>query len=138
MGPSGSGKTTLLDILADRICSDTIKGDILINGATRNTNIFRAVSSYVAQEDSLLGSFTVLETLVMAARLTMPSSVPGLTVTKRVQSIIDEMGLRVCENTMVGDVFHKGISGGQKRRLSIGIEMLSDPSIILLDEPTSG
>lgn len=138
MGPSGSGKTTLLDILADRICSGTIKGDILLNGESRNTKMFRAVSSYVAQEDSLLGSFTVLETLEMAARLTMPSGIPSLTTAKRVQRVIDDMGLRVCENTMVGDLFHKGISGGQKRRLSIGIEMLSDPSIILLDEPTSG
>ncbi|KAG6610872.1 ABCG transporter ABC superfamily [Phytophthora cinnamomi] len=138
MGPSGSGKTTLLDILADRICSGTIKGDISLNGETRNNKLFRAVSSYVAQEDSLLGSFTVLETLVMAARLTMPSGVTKLTLFKRVQSVIDDIGLRVCENTMVGDIFHKGISGGQKRRLSIAIEMLSNPSIILLDEPTSG
>ncbi|GMF37139.1 unnamed protein product [Phytophthora fragariaefolia] len=138
MGPSGSGKTTLLDILADRICSSFIKGNISINGEARTTQIFRAVSSYVAQEDSLLGSFTVLETLVMAARLTMPSGVTGFAIIKRVQSVIDDMGLRVCENTMVGDIFNKGISGGQKRRLSIAIEMLSDPSIILLDEPTSG
>ncbi|KAL4171264.1 hypothetical protein KRP22_009360 [Phytophthora ramorum] len=138
MGPSGSGKTTLLDILAARICSGTIKGDIALNGEKRNDKTFRAVSSYVAQEDSLLGSFTVLETLEMAARLTMPSDAPAIAMIKRVQSVLDDMGLRVCENTMVGDIFHKGISGGQKRRLSIAIEMLSDPSILLLDEPTSG
>ncbi|OWZ19885.1 ABCG transporter [Phytophthora megakarya] len=138
MGPSGSGKTTLLDILADRICSGTIKGDIVLNGEKRNENIFRAVSSYVAQEDSLLGSFTVLETLQMAAKLTMPSDTKAITMVKRIQSVIDDMGLRVCENTMIGDIFHKGISGGQKRRLSIAIEMLADPAILLLDEPTSG
>ncbi|POM73789.1 ABCG transporter ABC Superfamily [Phytophthora palmivora] len=138
MGPSGSGKTTLLDILADRICSGTIKGDIVLNGEKRNEKNFRAVSSYVAQEDSLLGSFTVLETLQMAARLTMPSDTSAMTMIKRIQSVIDDMGLRVCENTMVGDIFHKGISGGQKRRLSIAIEMLGDPAILLLDEPTSG
>ncbi|KAG7380855.1 hypothetical protein PHYBOEH_011287 [Phytophthora boehmeriae] len=138
MGPSGSGKTTLLDILADRISSGTIKGDIFLNGETRNINTFRAVSSYVAQEDALLGSFTVLETLDMAARLTLPNRVSSISILKRVQSVIDDMGLRVCEHTMVGDIFHKGISGGQKRRLSIAIELLSDPSILLLDEPTSG
>ncbi|KAL3661570.1 hypothetical protein V7S43_013330 [Phytophthora oleae] len=138
MGPSGCGKTTLLDILADRICSGTIKGEIALNGEKRTEKTFRAVSSYVAQEDSLLGSFTVLETLQMAAKLTMPTSTSAISLLKRVQSVIDEMGLRVCENAMVGDMFHKGISGGQKRRLSIAIEMLSDPSILLLDEPTSG
>ncbi|KAG3103751.1 hypothetical protein PI124_g12713 [Phytophthora idaei] len=138
MGPSGSGKTTLLDILADRICSGTIKGEIVLNGEKRDVKMFRIMSSYVAQEDSLLGSFTVQEMLEIAARLTMPSTTTAITIVKRVQSVIDDMGLRVCKNTMVGDMFHKGISGGQKRRLSIAIEMLSDPSILLLDEPTSG
>jgi ABC-type multidrug transport system ATPase subunit len=138
MGPSGSGKTTLLDILADRISSGSIKGDIALNGETRNIKTFRAVSSYVAQEDSLLGSFTVLETLEMAAKLSLPSSVSHHEVVERVQTVIDEMGLRVCEHAHVGDMFRKGISGGQKRRLSIAIELLSEPSILLLDEPTSG
>eukprot|EP00644_Phytophthora_capsici_P012396 jgi/Phyca11/121788/e_gw1.46.182.1 len=68
----------------------------------------------------------------------MPNCTSVISLLERVQSIIDDMGLRVCENAMVGDMFHKGISGGQKRRLSIAIEMLSDPSILLLDEPTSG
>ncbi|GMF11085.1 unnamed protein product [Phytophthora lilii] len=138
MGPSGSGKTTLLDILADRISSGTIRGEIALNGVTRNLKTFRAVSSYVAQEDSLLGSFTVLETLEMAAKLSLPNSVAHHDIVERVQTVIDEMGLRVCEHTIVGDIFRKGISGGQKRRLSIAIELLSEPSILLLDEPTSG
>ncbi|KAG7378529.1 hypothetical protein PHYPSEUDO_009942 [Phytophthora pseudosyringae] len=138
MGPSGCGKTTLLDILADRISSGAIRGDIALNGATRNVKTFRAVTSYVAQEDSLLGSFTVLETLEMAARLSLPSSVTHQAIVGRVQTVIDEMGLRVCEHALVGDMFRKGISGGQKRRLSIAIELLSEPSILLLDEPTSG
>ncbi|KAE8909320.1 hypothetical protein PF007_g22889 [Phytophthora fragariae] len=138
MGPSGSGKTTLLDILADRISSGTIEGSISLNGEKRNAKTFRAVSSYVAQEDSLMGSFTVSETLEMAARLSLPSIITRATIVRRVQTVIDEMGLRVCEHTLVGDIFRKGLSGGQKRRLSIAIELLSEPSILLLDEPTSG
>ncbi|GAB9474668.1 Abc transporter-like protein [Globisporangium polare] len=138
MGPSGSGKTTLLDILADRISSGQVDGDVELNGEKRNVKTFRAVSSYVEQEESLLGSFTVLETLQMAAKLSLPSTVTTSMISERVQKVIDEMGLRVCEHTLVGDMFRKGISGGQKRRLSIAIELLSEPSILLLDEPTSG
>uniref|UniRef100_K3WC79 ABC transporter domain-containing protein n=1 Tax=Globisporangium ultimum (strain ATCC 200006 / CBS 805.95 / DAOM BR144) TaxID=431595 RepID=K3WC79_GLOUD len=138
MGPSGSGKTTLLDILADRISSGQVDGAIELNGVPRNVKTFRAVSSYVAQEDSLLGSFTVLETLQMAAKLTLPSNITNEIINERVQHVIDEMGLRVCEDAPIGDIFRKGISGGQKRRLSIAIELLSEPSILLLDEPTSG
>ncbi|RLN57973.1 hypothetical protein BBP00_00007251 [Phytophthora kernoviae] len=138
MGPSGSGKTTLLDILADRISSGTVKGGICVNGKTRDVKTFRAVASYVAQEDSLLGSFTALETLEMAARLSLPNSVTHTDIRNHVQTVIDEMGLRACEHARVGDIFRKSISGGQKRRLSIAIELLSDPAILLLDEPTSG
>ncbi|KAG7377677.1 hypothetical protein PHYBOEH_000745 [Phytophthora boehmeriae] len=138
MGPSGSGKTTLLDLLADRISSGTAKGEICVNGKARDVKTFRAVASYVAQEESLLGSFTVLETLEMAARLSLPSNVTNTDIKTHVQAVIDEMGLRVCEHARVGGIFQKGISGGQKRRLSIAIELLSDPAILLLDEPTSG
>ncbi|KAJ0399244.1 hypothetical protein P43SY_007092 [Pythium insidiosum] len=153
MGPSGCGKTTLLDILADRVSTGEIQGLIELNGAPRDVKTFRAVASYVAQEDLLLGSFSVTETLTMAAKISLPTSVTDAEIRERVQSVIDEMGLRVCEHTLsvidemglrvcehtlVGDIFHKGISGGQKRRLSIGIELLSNPSILLLDEPTSG
>lgn len=138
MGPSGSGKTTLLDILADRVSSGTMDGTIEVNGERRRTKPFRAITSYVAQEDSLLGSFTVLETLQMAAKLSLPSSVTTAMIKERVGAVIEEMGLRSCKDTIVGDIFRKGISGGQKRRLSIAIELLSNPSILLLDEPTSG
>jgi len=138
MGPSGSGKTTLLDILADRISSGTINGQIELNGQKRKPSTLRSVTSYVAQEDSLLGSFTVLETLHMSAKLSLPNSVSSKSIKARVQHVIDAMGLRTCEHTLVGDMFHKGLSGGQKRRLSIAIELLSNPSILLLDEPTSG
>ncbi|DBA03014.1 TPA: hypothetical protein N0F65_003202 [Lagenidium giganteum] len=138
MGPSGSGKTTLLDILADRISTGQVDGTIELNGEKRNVKTFRAVTSYVAQEDALLGSFTVEETLVMAAKISLPSSVTVGEIRKRVNGVIDDMGLQSCRTTLVGDIFRKGISGGQKRRLSIAIELLSNPSVLLLDEPTSG
>ncbi|KAG1689979.1 hypothetical protein DVH05_028506 [Phytophthora capsici] len=138
MGPSGSGKTTLVDLLADRISSGLVTGTIELNGTDRVTKTFRAVTSYVAQEDTLLGSFTVVETMKMAARLSLPNSVVMTDIHSRVESVMDAMGLAACSNTLVGDIFRKGLSGGQKRRLSIAIELLSNPSILILDEPTSG
>jgi ABC-type multidrug transport system ATPase subunit len=138
MGPSGSGKTTLVDLLADRISSGDVTGDIELNGEARVTKTFRAVTSYVAQEDSLLGSFTVLETMRMAAKLSLPNSVTTKQIEARVDDVVEAMGLATCRHTLVGDIFRKGLSGGQKRRLSIAIELLSNPSILILDEPTSG
>ncbi|KAF4314968.1 hypothetical protein JM18_009689, partial [Phytophthora kernoviae] len=138
MGPSGSGKTTLVDLLADRISSGDMTGSIELNGAERVTKTFRAVTSYVAQEDTLLGSFTVVETMRMAAKLSLPNSVMMTDIHSRVESVLDAMGLNASRNTLVGDIFRKGLSGGQKRRLSIAIELLSNPSVLILDEPTSG
>ncbi|RLN52054.1 hypothetical protein BBJ29_009624, partial [Phytophthora kernoviae] len=138
MGPSGSGKTTLVDLLADRISSGDVSGAIEVNGAERVSKSFRAVTSYVAQEDTLLGSFTVVETMRMAAKLSLPNCVSSREIEGRVENVMDAMGLGVCRDTLVGDIFRKGLSGGQKRRLSIAIELLSNPSILILDEPTSG
>ncbi|CAI5723742.1 unnamed protein product [Hyaloperonospora brassicae] len=138
MGPSGSGKTTLVDLLADRISSGQVTGDLELNGEPRVSKTFRAVTSYVAQEDSLLGSFTVLETMRMAAKLSLPPSVRSEQINSRVDDVLEAMGLATCRHTLVGDLFRKGLSGGQKRRLSIAMELLSNPSVLILDEPTSG
>lgn len=127
MGPSGSGKTTLLDVLANRV-DGSRKGREL----TGNINMQSGVNArYVQQEDSLVGILTVRETLIVAARL---ADIP-LT---RVDELLSDLGLSVCESTRVGTIFFKGISGGQKRRLSIAVELVSSPSLLLLDEPTSG
>mmetsp|Transcript_35388 Transcript_35388/g.45636 ORF Transcript_35388/g.45636 Transcript_35388/m.45636 type:complete len:601 (+) Transcript_35388:78-1880(+) len=127
MGPSGSGKTTLLDVLASRV-DGSRKGREL----TGNICIKDGVTArYVQQEDSLVGILTVRETLTVAARL---ADIP-LT---RVDELLGDLGLSVCKDTKVGTIFFKGISGGQKRRLSIAIELVSSPSLLLLDEPTSG
>ncbi|KAH9149791.1 hypothetical protein AeRB84_007255 [Aphanomyces euteiches] len=138
LGPSGSGKTTLLDILADRRASGFISGKVTVNGKRRDSTTFRLMASYVAQDDSLLGSFSVLETLRYAAQLSVASIVSSFETEQRVQAAIDDMGLRSCQDTLVGDIFRKGLSGGQRRRLSIAIELLKQPTILLLDEPTSG
>lgn len=142
IGPSGAGKTTLLDILADRVPPGgpgvRVEGIVDVNGHPRNPRSFHYIMNYVSQDMAFLGSFSVLETLQIAAGLGLPSHVPILTRESRVQDVIDAMGLRACMHANVGDIFHKGISSGQRKRLGIAVELLSDPALILLDEPTSG
>jgi len=138
MGPSGSGKTTLVDILANRKKNATFEGDVLFAGQKLKVKDRRAVVSYVAQEDTLLGQFTVRETLAFAAKFHYGLSLSREELSKIIVEAMETMGLSAEEHTLVGDLFRKGLSGGQKRRLSIAVELVSRPSVIILDEPTSG
>ena len=133
MGPSGSGKTTLLDFLAGRV--DRTRNGRETSGSVRfGSNVsFGSIGGYVPQHDALVGVLTVRETLEYAVRLRY-----GMSKDKLIENVIRSMGLEVCEHTIVGTIFSKGISGGQKRRLSVAIALISDPSVLMLDEPTSG
>ena len=138
MGPSGSGKTSLCEMLAGRIASSKTEGCVLANGQPLTQERRRAIMSYVAQEDTLMGQFSVLETLRTAARFVHGYSLSRAAFEACVREAVVRMGLVSCQDTLVGDIFRKGISGGQKRRLSIAMELISQPSCLLLDEPTSG
>lgn len=141
MGSSGAGKTTLLDILAcNFISGGKIEGEVLVNGKHRVPSEFRQDSCYVLQSDVLLSSATVRESLLTSAFLKLPSTIPKKEKMQRVDQILKELGLLSCQNTLIGDELLgiKGISGGQKRRVSIGVELVKNPVAIFLDEPTSG
>ncbi|KAL8980278.1 MAG: hypothetical protein Q9177_005923 [Variospora cf. flavescens] len=140
MGPSGSGKTTLLNVLARRGASRKLEvsGFLTVNDEPISNPDFQAISSYVEQEDALIGSLTVRETLDFAARLSLPSSVTKEERMARVEDLLSSFGLREQANTLVGTPIRKGISGGQKRRLSIASLLITGPRILFLDEPTSG
>ncbi|EME43270.1 ABC transporter-like protein [Dothistroma septosporum NZE10] len=136
MGPSGSGKTTLLNTLARRAAADS--GHVLINGKQASLGTHRAISSFVEQEDTLIGSLTVEETLKFAAKLALPGDVTRAEIRDRVSKLIESFGLSDQRQTLIGSPLRKGISGGQKRRVSVATQLITGPSVLYLDEPTSG
>ncbi|RWR87101.1 ABC transporter G family member 11-like protein [Cinnamomum micranthum f. kanehirae] len=137
MGPSGCGKSTLLDALAGRLGPNTRQsGKILING--RKQTLAYGTSAYVTQDDILMTTLTVREAIYYSAQLQLPDSMPLLDKKARVETTIKEMGLQDAMDTRIGGWSSKGLSGGQKRRVSICIEILTRPKLLFLDEPTSG
>jgi ABC-type multidrug transport system ATPase subunit len=140
MGPSGSGKTTLLNALANRVAANStqVVGDILVNGRRATRADLRQISSYVEQEDALIGSLTVRETMDFAARLSLGNSLSSIERRERIDSLVAAFGLQQQANTIIGTPLQKGISGGQKRRVGVASQLVTSPSILFLDEPTSG
>jgi ABC-type multidrug transport system ATPase subunit len=139
LGPTGSGKSTLLDALANRIARESLKGSITLNGEKlKSGTLLKVISAYVMQDDLLYSMLTVEETLMFAAEFKLPRTLSKKQKIDRVQSLIDQLGLRRAANTIVGDVGHRGISGGERRRVSIGVDIVHDPIILFLDEPISG
>lgn len=142
LGPSGSGKSTLLKLLSNRISKSTAKkvsGSMKVNGSQDITpSQLATIAAYVDQsDDSLIPTLTVRETLFFQARLRLPEEnhdkIPSIII-----SLMRKVGLLECADTVIGSSIRKGISGGEKRRLSIAIQLLSEPKVLFLDEPTSG
>ncbi|KAI1963331.1 hypothetical protein LOZ58_002164 [Ophidiomyces ophidiicola] len=141
MGPSGSGKTTLLNVLAHRNSSlgaADVEGEVLVNGKKLPLDTFRHISTYVEQEDVLIGSLTVEETLYFAAQLSLSSSITKKERLQRINSLMNAFGIQNQAKTLIGTPIQKGISGGQKRRVSVASQLITRPKILFLDEPTSG
>jgi ABC-type multidrug transport system ATPase subunit len=144
MGPSGSGKTTLLNAMAQRLHGSIgtryrPSGNLTFNGAVPSASVVQSVVSYVCQDDdALLPSLTVRETLRFAAGLRLPSWMTKQQKYDRAEEVLLKMGLKDCADNLVGSDLVKGISGGEKRRVSIAVQILTDPRVLLLDEPTSG
>lgn len=138
MGPSGSGKSTLLDSLAGRLSKNVVMtGNVLLNGKKKSLGGYGVVA-YVTQEDVLLGTLTVKETITYSAHLRLPTSMSKEEVNSIIDGTIIEMGLQDCADRLIGNWHLRGISGGEKKRLSIALEILTRPRLLFLDEPTSG
>ena len=136
LGGSGAGKTSLLNALSGRMES-TLSGKILYNNSTRTEKEWLITCSFVEQEDLFIKTLTVYETIEFAAKLKLPK-LSNIERQNRINTVIAQLGLDKCKNTRVGDSCDKGISGGEKKRLSIAIELIKMPDILFLDEPTSG
>ncbi|XP_062243011.1 broad substrate specificity ATP-binding cassette transporter ABCG2d [Platichthys flesus] len=137
LGPTGSGKSSFLDILAARKDPSGLSGEVLIDGAPQPPN-FKCLSGYVVQDDVVMGTLTVRENLRFSAALRLPSSVPQSEKEARVNHLITELGLTKVADSKVGTQMLRGISGGERKRTNIGMELIIDPSVLFLDEPTTG
>jgi ABC-type multidrug transport system ATPase subunit len=138
IGGSGAGKSTFLDILAGKSKGGDLQGSILINGVKPDKKVYRRMVGYVDQEDTLLGTLTVRETLMYSAMLRLPKSMSLEAKKLRVQNIMSELSIDHIADRLIGVPGKRGISGGEKRRVSIAQELVTSPSILFLDEPTSG
>ncbi|KAL3695275.1 hypothetical protein R1sor_009351 [Riccia sorocarpa] len=139
MGHSGSGKSTLIDALAQRIAPESLGGTITLNGEQVSSTLLRSISAYVMQDDLLFPMLTVKETLTFAAEVRLPSSTHDAERRRdRVGQLLIQLGLQGAADTIIGDEEIRGVSGGERRRVSIGIDIIHDPLLLFLDEPTSG
>jgi len=138
MGPSGSGKTTLLDILAGKKTSP-YNGEVHLNGRPRD-QLFRRLTSYVAQDDILFANVTVKEAVTFhtVLKTEIPSRVTGEMLRKATEMRLRAVGLEEVQDSRIGNEVVRGISGGQRRRVSLACGLATEAQIIFCDEPTSG
>lgn len=137
MGSSGAGKTTLMDVLSLRKASGDVSGEIRINGFPQEADSFRRMSGYVEQFDTQSPQLTVRETVEFSAKMRLSDEIPMGTKQKFVDHVLEMLELDGISGFLVGSDSAGGLSFEQKKRLSIAVELASNPSVIFLDEPTS-
>ena len=140
MGASGAGKTTFLDILARKNKRGSASGDFYVNGEKISDEEYRGVIGFVDQEDTMLPTLTVHETILTSALLRLPRDMGQIVKEQRVYEVEKQLGIYHIRDQLIGseEGNGRGISGGEKRRVGIACELVTSPSILFLDEPTSG
>ncbi|CAF1473262.1 unnamed protein product [Adineta steineri] len=137
MGPTGCGKSSLLDVLADRKDPHGLSGQIFVDGCPPPPS-FKYIVGYVVQDDIISGTLTVRENLMFSANVRLPADVTNNERQIRVTKVIQDLGLELCADTKMGTEFLRGVSGGERKRTCIGMELVLEPKILFLDEPTTG
>uniref|UniRef100_A0AAQ5Z1M2 ABC transporter domain-containing protein n=1 Tax=Amphiprion ocellaris TaxID=80972 RepID=A0AAQ5Z1M2_AMPOC len=139
MGATGSGKTSLLDVIAGRKDPAGLHhGSILVDGKVVTAKL-RLSSAYVVQDDIVMGTLSVRENLLFSANLRLSRKHHSSEdKSKKVDEIIQDLGLTDCADTKIGTEFLRGVSGGERKRCSIGMELITSPTLLFLDEPTTG
>ena len=132
VGASGAGKSTLLNALSG--FAPVQKGRVYLNGDDlySNFNAYRSILGYVPQDDIIHAQLSVRSALTYAARLRLPDAGPA-EIEQRIEHVLQEVELTGHETQLV-----RRLSGGQRKRVSIAVELLADPGLFFLDEPTSG
>ncbi|CAK9322842.1 unnamed protein product [Citrullus colocynthis] len=138
MGVSGAGKTTLLDVLAGRKTSGYIEGEIKIGGFPKVQQTFARISGYCEQTDIHSPQITVEESLIFSASLRLASDIDLKTKEQFVNEVLKTIELDGIKDMLVGIPGVSGLSTEQRKRLTIAVELVSNPSIIFMDEPTTG
>ncbi|TPX41263.1 hypothetical protein SeLEV6574_g06180 [Synchytrium endobioticum] len=134
MGASGAGKTSLLQVLAGEARSGEVQGQILINGQEILGNEIKRCSGFVFQDDVILSTMTVREAITMSALLRLPQEWSIQRKHDKVEQVIELLGLEKASNTIIGDTEIKGVSGGERKRTAMAMEIITDPQVLFLDE----
>ncbi|KAM9966535.1 hypothetical protein ACTFIR_006755 [Dictyostelium discoideum] len=138
LGSPGCGKTSVMKALANQLHSETVSGSLLFNGKAANKSTHHRDVAYVVQGDHHMAPFTVRETFKFSADLQMSEGTSEEEKNARVDYILKTLDLTRQQDTVVGNEFLRGVSGGQKKRVTIGVEMVKDAGLFLMDEPSTG
>src|SRR5947199_6920270 len=130
MGPSGCGRTALLNILSRRLTGSGVTGEQVINHNSFDDGTLQSMSTYVEQEDHLIGALTVKETLEFAARLALRGSISAAERKERVENMLKDFGLVVIKHRKIGTPLQGGISAGEKRRVAIASQLITLPKLV--------
>lgn len=138
MGGSGAGKTSLLNALCGRAFYGETTGTIKVNGHLSSIEEHRSAVGFVPQDDIVYAELTVKENFMYAAKFQLEAGTSLEDIEDLADATLANLGLSRVANMIVGDVHRRGVSGGEKKRVNIGLELMSRPQALFLDEPTSG